>query len=291
MANDLSEESRKACHNCRRRRLKCDRALPQCLKCIKNGQQCLGYQRLIRWETGVASRGKLAGVSYHEVGKRYERQGDHQVVVHSLPTDPLTQDLDASTRNYLHHCKLFWHPSHSWHSPSYLHIVANDFCRNLVSYDNTQLNPFRELIPLTQKHPILLHIIVANSASWIHNASTSITTPSTGYPDGKCSVHLEDQESSMIAQSKPQYDALAAKRQALHLLQLALTGTIALDVDVTMAVVLLFIELELVESGQGNWTHHISGARRIIERLCGPEIWTQTSTSTLRRCLISNCLV
>lgn len=291
MANDLSEESRKACHNCRRRRLKCDRALPQCLKCIKNGQQCLGYQRLIRWETGVASRGKLAGVSYHEVGKRYERQGDHQVVVHSLPTDPLTQDLDASTRNYLHHCKLFWHPSHSWHSPSYLHIVANDFCRNLVSYDNTQLNPFRELIPLTQKHPILLHIIVANSASWIHNASTSITTPSTGYPDGKCSVHLEDQESSMIAQSKPQYDALAAKRQALHLLQLALTGTIALDVDVTMAVVLLFIELELVEYGQGNWTHHISGARRIIERLCGPEIWTQTSTSTLRRCLISNCLV
>ncbi len=115
-----------ACHNCRRRRLKCDRSLPQCLKCIKRGQECLGYQRLFRWEQGVASRGKMAGITFEEITKARAR---HQNSSPQLPcpaslsrqpfsrrniqfsplgslTDPLVQDVNHASRKYLFYCEL-----------------------------------------------------------------------------------------------------------------------------------------------------------------------------------------
>ncbi|KKA27413.1 hypothetical protein TD95_005196 [Thielaviopsis punctulata] len=43
------DSSAKACHNCRRRRLRCDRSRPTCNKCFISGQECLGYDRLFVW--------------------------------------------------------------------------------------------------------------------------------------------------------------------------------------------------------------------------------------------------
>lgn len=56
-----SEAPSKACHNCRRQRLRCDRSYPHCNKCTSLGKDCLGYGKLFRWTGSVASRGKLAG--------------------------------------------------------------------------------------------------------------------------------------------------------------------------------------------------------------------------------------
>jgi len=115
-----------ACHNCRRRRLKCDRSLPQCLKCIKGGQECLGYQRLFRWDQGVASRGKMAGMTFEEVTKdraRHENlslqlpspanllsrqfsRGNTKVSPLGSLMDPLVQDLNHASRKYLYYCEL-----------------------------------------------------------------------------------------------------------------------------------------------------------------------------------------
>ena len=115
-----------ACHNCRRRRLKCDRALPKCLKCIEKGQECLGYQRLFRWEQGVASRGKMAGMTYEQMTKgsvmqrmsspqsrplasppslRSTRESTEVSSLGSL-TDPLIQDVHYASRKYLFYCEL-----------------------------------------------------------------------------------------------------------------------------------------------------------------------------------------
>lgn len=52
---------KKACHSCRRDRLRCDRSYPHCNKCRLRGKECLGYGQLFRWTGAVASRGKLAG--------------------------------------------------------------------------------------------------------------------------------------------------------------------------------------------------------------------------------------
>lgn len=92
-------------------------------------------------------------------------------------------------------------------------------------------------------------------------------------------------------QIKAYQDSLAAKYKALYLLQTVLTSKASQDIDVTLAVVLLFIEFELLESGRDNWAHHINGARTIIERLCGPALVSQTLMTPLRSFLISNCLV
>lgn len=48
------------CHNCRRRRLRCDRSRPSCNKCSSSGRECLGYDKLFVWTpcagTGIAAR-------------------------------------------------------------------------------------------------------------------------------------------------------------------------------------------------------------------------------------------
>ncbi|KAI1457808.1 hypothetical protein F4805DRAFT_166004 [Annulohypoxylon moriforme] len=47
----------KGCNTCRRRRVKCDEAKPQCYRCIKAGFECLGYERATQWRhTSVAAR-------------------------------------------------------------------------------------------------------------------------------------------------------------------------------------------------------------------------------------------
>ncbi|CAP67478.1 uncharacterized protein PODANS_6_11340 [Podospora anserina S mat+] len=50
----------KACHNCRRRRLRCDKSVPSCHKCSINGEECLGYGTFFRWANAPAVRGHLA---------------------------------------------------------------------------------------------------------------------------------------------------------------------------------------------------------------------------------------
>lgn len=51
------------CHSCRRKRLLCDRAYPNCAKCVARGIECLGYGTMLLWTGAVAIRGKLAGQS------------------------------------------------------------------------------------------------------------------------------------------------------------------------------------------------------------------------------------
>ncbi|PHH49451.1 Acriflavine sensitivity control protein acr-2 [Ceratocystis fimbriata CBS 114723] len=51
------DSSTKACHNCRRRRLRCDRSQPTCNKCAIGGQECLGYEKLFVWTQWVGGSG------------------------------------------------------------------------------------------------------------------------------------------------------------------------------------------------------------------------------------------
>lgn len=172
--------------------------------------------------------------------------------------------------------------------------VASDVCGDLVLYDLPEHNLFRELIPLTKDHPILLQIIIANSALHMSNACQKLLAFDTkASPISDCkSLPSSPHSSSFTTQQSASYnDALAAKQRALFLLKFALTSIATADVDVTLAVVLLFIEFELIDSGQDNWRHHINGARTIIEKLCGPNMSIQAGMSPLRSFLISNCMV
>jgi hypothetical protein len=54
---------RRGCYNCNKRRITCDEGEPQCLKCFRKGLECSGNGIRYRFNKGVASRGRLKGLS------------------------------------------------------------------------------------------------------------------------------------------------------------------------------------------------------------------------------------
>ena len=51
------------CFTCTKRNTKCDRRRPYCSPCLEIGKECSGYKTQLTWGVGVASRGKLRGLS------------------------------------------------------------------------------------------------------------------------------------------------------------------------------------------------------------------------------------
>jgi hypothetical protein len=51
------------CFACTKRNTKCDRRRPYCSQCLELGKECSGYKTQLTWGVGVASRGKLRGLS------------------------------------------------------------------------------------------------------------------------------------------------------------------------------------------------------------------------------------
>lgn len=122
----------KACHNCRRNRLRCDKSLPGCEKCRSKGVSCLGYGTLIRWTSNVtaaaqgsrsaspftrpasdeeANQGRAVFLSHldnRSSGSYRSPQtpANHVVSAPFSLVDPAFQDLDTRSRFYISHCKL-----------------------------------------------------------------------------------------------------------------------------------------------------------------------------------------
>ncbi|KAF4533954.1 Acriflavine sensitivity control protein acr-2 [Lasiodiplodia theobromae] len=283
MSSGQDEPPTKPCHNCRRRRLKCDRSLPGCQKCIKTGQECLGYGKLFLWNQGVASRGKMMGKSIPiQTPKPPRRQDDTMAVVSNTlmgPTpsliDPIFQDLGHSSRLYLSH-------------------FADEFCKALVTYDMPNLNPFRDLIPLTREHAVLLHMAIANSAVHMANRyametqSAAVTAQSLkGFAVGQSVIQTQPLQVLNGQAARFYHDALVAKQKALQLLRHALQHVNAGNRDVLLAAIHLFANFELITSGKGDCIVHVEGARRLIECF-GTE--SSPMMGKLRDYLISDCL-
>lgn len=51
------------CFTCAKRSAPCDRRRPYCSQCLDQGNECSGYKTTLTWGVGVASRGKLRGMS------------------------------------------------------------------------------------------------------------------------------------------------------------------------------------------------------------------------------------
>lgn len=186
--------------------------------------------------------------------------------------------------------------SSSWVLTStYVISVGTDVCKDLVLYDTSQHNQFRNLMPLIHEHPILLDIMVANAA--LHMTNRGMRSSPLFSSDNQTislsgTLSLQPSKGSEIHLPESHHHALAAKQRALHRLQSTLATTTALDSDVALAVVLLFIEFELIASGRNDWKHHVNGARAMINELYErSKQGSMNEMTPLRRCLISNCLV
>ncbi|KAL6234369.1 hypothetical protein BDW75DRAFT_231214 [Aspergillus navahoensis] len=194
----------KACHNCRRMRLKCDRAVPSCRKCRLAGQECLGYGKLFLWNQGVASREKMMGKTFPVPMPEPDAQNKEATAVPCAqnalvyteaaltlpgpPLDPLYQSLDGPSRHYLFHS------------------------------DATDANPFRRLVPLCRDYPLLRHAM--NAAGALHIACLDRRTEDPS--DADRAVHGRHTQSQRDPPSDALIDALSAKQKALGLLRRAL---------------------------------------------------------------------
>lgn len=58
------------CFTCSSQGHKCDRRRPYCSRCLDDGKDCSGYKTQLTWGVGVASRGKLRGLSLPVAGTK-----------------------------------------------------------------------------------------------------------------------------------------------------------------------------------------------------------------------------
>lgn len=208
--------------------------------------------------------------------------------------DPVFQDLDRNSRYYLAHCPYTSSPlyfctlPHGWvtlmHTP-----VADRVCKDLVPRDTPEGNPFRELIPLTRGHPMLLQILIATSAiHWsnifrpYHDIPTSLTDPG-GY--------LQLLRSKDLVTRQALIDALTAKQKAMSHLREVLDTLDPAGSEVALAAMHFFIKFDLIDvggsSGQG-WKTHLEGARSIIALLNPEDDASKEPSRMLRDRVISD---
>lgn len=447
----------KPCHNCRRRRLRCDRSWPSCHKCALSGQECLGYGKVFVWTQAIDSQGNprpspvsgrrpgetggfqpqtpaelggargdvaiswaVAGAEnrdhrqIHDVQDVYSEHGhdervhsghsqqqplalrgamsgkdivstdktatgmdgsitdslgpDHQADVPGEAgvlgagnlTDPLFQDLDRHSRYYLAHCKcllplvdlilffcvflgllILWLLPRRWTftvisscstcaypfvlsyspalhipSPSYAprkpsfhrpwllsdllpgdaniikHPVADRVCKDLVARDSPSSNPFRELIPLTNTHPLLLQILIATSAiHWSNIFQPIVSIPTVGLTDpGGYLAQLRSQD---LVSRQALIHALTAKQKAMGHLRQVLDTLDPAGSEVALAAMHFFIKFDLIDlernDGKG-WQAHLEGASSILALLT-PDSSRHASSRMLRDCVIADCFM
>lgn len=194
------------------------------------------------------------------------------MTVHRPLVDPLVSDLDAHSRYYLHH-------------------FATQLAEVMVVYDGQQ-NPIRDLVPAVSAHPLLLHVMVANSAFHVFNISRN--------PMGQSAYQAENTSTVVddiplvtydLGPLRSSYrDALVAKQQALSLLAQSITSINENNIDMILMTILLFVNYALVESGRDKWRIHMDGAWRLIQ-LLGQPPYLQKPMSKLRLTILSDFLV
>ncbi|OAL44522.1 hypothetical protein IQ07DRAFT_242054 [Pyrenochaeta sp. DS3sAY3a] len=325
MSSTLFNLPTKACHNCRKRRWRCDRSLPSCQKCLSAGTECLGYGKLFVWNRGVASRGKMMGKGYeermqvvHQVGNKTDREAkthdmpalvwepEHTPQQHlasnshnedessgdDSPPMPLQPDEEETAVVVQRPLVDPLVNDLDQHSRYYLYHYATQLCEAMVVYDMPGKNPMRDLIPATSAYPPLLQILIANSAFHVFNISRNPMHQSAYQGERTPAVMAYYQAVSRFGGPlKSSYrDALVAKQQALSSLAKNVASVNETNIDFILATILMFINYALVESGRDKWKVHMDGALRLV-KLLGEPPYLQRPMSRLRQAILSDLLV
>jgi hypothetical protein len=127
--------------------------------------------------------------------------------------------------------------------------VTTTVCRDLVSVDQPNHNPFRTIVPLASNFSFLSAIVIATGA-----------------------MHLAALNSYQNHPTRPELiDALVAKDKAIRLLRSALADHRDINPPQTRAVLLaatvFFINIDLIDSGKGGWQAHMEAAIALMSNL------------------------
>ncbi|CAG8887059.1 unnamed protein product [Penicillium egyptiacum] len=252
----------KDCPTCQRRRIKCDRSLPGCLKCGKRNLECPGYGLQLKWVQGVASRGSLRGRAFpsvnapitasnspHPSGSLTETHTTRDSInaldqysystarFSSGPLPPPASELGLSQARPLHVSRLL-----SWFNDRVAHRLAWV----------PQQNAWRHMIlPMAESSETVLSSILAIAA---HDLASE-------YPPNDLG-HGTFQQMSKSYQNK----SLAFLAQELN--SLSISSTSALEASTTsaytLASVIILCNNEFMRPQGAGWRLHLSAAREII---------------------------
>jgi hypothetical protein len=169
--------------------------------------------------------------------------------------------------------------------------VADRVCQDLVARDTPDSNPFRELIPLTNKHPLLLQILIATSAIHWANIFRPITAIPTGLTDP--GGYLTLLRSTDLVSRGALIDALTAKQKAMGHLREVLDTLDPAGSEVALAAMHFFVRFDLLDmekEGGSSWRSHLDGAASIMALLT-PNRGTSASSTMLRDAVIADCFM
>ncbi|KAL7932088.1 fungal-specific transcription factor domain-containing protein [Trichoderma chlorosporum] len=268
-----------SCYTCRRRRVECRMAQPPCKKCTRAGLECT-QTRPLRWVKGARFRAKetartlpkkssisqeiaLLGPSLvtqdvshkqtaaHSVSVLTASMGDKENFFRQIPImqldDPLISTLDKTVRYYLDY-------------------YSKCVCKLFIMYDST-VNPLRNVIGAAFDSPLLLSSIIALSAR--HMANTGLSFPQSGIRTSSTTLLAAD------------HTALRFKHKTLRGLSDAVNDPVlrVLDTTVTSAFLLMF--LDLLECGNGTWSIHLEGVKKLITQIGLPNEPKRTAQEDL----------
>lgn len=109
-------------------------------------------------------------------------------------------------------------------------------------FDRTHFNPYRSLLTVATQHPALLNAMLAVAARHHSNA--------TGAPETKA-LPYKGRAFGYLSQELKRYGPTATLTRGLT--------------EPTLAVVMLFLFFEALDSGMDTWKIHLRGARRLIQ--------------------------
>lgn len=312
----------KVCHNCRRRRLRCDKSWPSCHKCTSNGITCLGYGKLYSFadSQSAPSPTEAAFPRLPPSQSQHQESGggggpssalvpaNNNLVATPTPsfmsapspalTDPLFQEIDANSRIYLDHCKLNRRAraqdQRSEREKKTLtrltdSAVANRVCKDLVARDEPQRNPFRQLIPLTGQHPLLLNILVATSA--LHWVNVSRPIPSSSGSEDPTEYIAQLRSRDDHASQAAYVHALAAKQKALTYMRQTLESPDGSNSEVALAALHFFIKADMIDAQRDydvTWQSHLIAAGDVFT---GVKNSGGLTSEVLRDCLMADCFM
>ncbi|BDD59308.1 hypothetical protein MPDQ_002736 [Monascus purpureus] len=168
VSGESNQLASKDCRVCNRRRIRCDRTVPSCLKCATKGVACPGYGPRYRWANAAAIRGKFKGLgtpdSFQAAGSP-ENNKDGIVFPQRTPEEPLLVQSNQSKSSLDTLAPSL--PEHI--AKRLLDHYATSIAPIMVWLDSDK-NAYRRLvIPLAEKHPSLRLSLLAISAAHMHH--------------------------------------------------------------------------------------------------------------------------
>lgn len=162
-----------------------------------------------------------------------------------------------------------------------------------MARDTPGNNPFRDLIPLTNKHPLLLQILIATSAlHWSNIFQPVGAIPPADLQDpGSYLAQLRHKD---LVSRQAVIDALTAKQKAIGHMREVLDTLDPAGSEVALAAMHFFVKFDLIDLEKGDsksWQTHLKGAGNILALLAPGQATNASTNQMLRDCVVADCFM